>query len=137
MSNAVREFAIALGKIPADIRKELRPALRAAAKGVQKDAQANASWSSRIPRAIKIGVSMSATRGGVTLRVDSRIAPHARPYEGITGRVFRHPLFGNRERWFPQAARPFLQPAVLAGREDVVKAVDEAVDAIATRHGFR
>lgn len=137
MSNPVREFAVAVGNMPAGVRRELRPALRKAAEGVRRDAQSNASWSSRIPAAIKVQTSLSARSGGVTLRVDSSAAPHARPYEGLSGRVFRHPVFGDTDTWVAQHARPFLQPAVDAGRGDVIDAVGKAVDYVAARHGFR
>lgn len=117
-----------------EIRRETRPAIRQAAEPMVAQARANASWSSRIPKAIKL----SNTRRGVTIRVNKAKAPHARPYEDITGGgQFRHPVFGNRARWVSQATRPFLDPAVKAHRGKVRAALVKVVDDAARRHGFR
>lgn len=117
-----------------EVRKETRPAIRKAAEPMVAAAKSNASWSSRIPGAIKL----SNTRRGVTIRVNKAKAPHARPYEGITGGgQFRHPVHGHRSRWVSQATRPFLDPAVKAHRGKVREALVKVVDDAARRHGFR
>lgn len=122
-----------LRDMPKEIRRELAPTLRRVAQPIAAQARANASWSSRIPGAIRVAV----LKRGVSIRVSARKAPHARPYEGITGQTFRHPVFGDRDRWVAQRSRPFLEPAVKAHqakvRDEIVKVVDDA----ARRHGFR
>lgn len=118
----------------ADIRKEIRPAIKKAAEPMVAAAKSNADWSSRIPAAIKL----SSTKRGVDIRVDRKKAPHARPYEGITGgSEFRHPVMGNRDRWVTQATRPFLEPAVKKHQGKLRSALVDVVDEAAKRHGLR
>jgi hypothetical protein len=117
-----------------EIRREIRPAIRKAAEPMVAAARQNASWSRRIPKAIRL----SNTRRGVSIRVNQKKAPHARPYEGITGAdKFRHPVFGNRDKWVDQSTRPFLEPAVQAHRGKVRAELVKVVDDAAQRHGFR
>lgn len=137
-SAGVRLLARNLEGIPKDVRKELRPRLRRAVEPIRAAAQSNASWSSRIPASIKISTSFSGSvSGGVFLRAAAAVAPHARPFEnqGKPG-TFRHPVFGNREVWVPQRARPFLFPAVRAGRDRVIGAVEDAINDAAASAGF-
>lgn len=128
-----------LGAMPADLRRELRPAMRRAAQPILTDAKQRASWSSRIPGAIKIGTSFTARKPGVRLVVNSSKAPHARPYEFGSGRNrnLRHPVFGNREVWVEQSTRPFFFPAVRAGQAGAVREADLAVLTTARANGFR
>lgn len=127
-----------LGKIPLELRRELRPALAAAAQPILQDAKARAGWSSRIPSAITVKSSFSESRPGVRLVVNRAAAPHARAYEGLSsGGRLRHPVFGNREVWVQQPTRPFFFPAVYAGREQVAAATSDALAAAARTSGFR
>lgn len=117
-----------------EVRKEIRPRIRKAAEPMLADARGNASWSSRIPRAIKL----SNTRRGVSIRVDQKRAPHARPYEGIAGAgKFRHPVHGHRNRWVSQATRPFLDPAVRKHRNKVRAELVQLVQDAARNNGFK
>lgn len=133
------QVVVDLRAIPREVRKDLRPALQRAGGAVMADAKGRASWSSRIPGAMRISVLYGRSQG-VMIRVSRRRAPHARAYEGIGARrgnasTFRHPLYGDRNRWYTQATRPYLQPA--ARRAEVRKAVTDVVEAAARRHGFR
>lgn len=136
----IRQLAKDLGKFPAELRKALRPALKAAAEPIATDARGRASWSTRIPRAISVGVRVQRRDPAVYLRVRSSVAPHGRPLEGIRGNeTFRHPLFGRRGKgeWMVQATRPYLAPALEAATESTVLKVAETVDAVARELGFR
>jgi hypothetical protein len=126
-----------LGAIPPDVRREMAPIVRKAAEPVLSQMKANASWSTRIPGAIRVTGGFGASVTGVTFRVDAKRAPHARPYEhdGAEG-TFRHPVYGNRENWVSQAARPFFYRAVQQGAEQVTNAVADGVMEVAQRHGF-
>ena len=123
-------FARACRKAAPEVAVELRTSLRAAGELVASDARSRSSWSHRIPGSIKVrtsGATVSVIAGG-------HAAPDAVPYEhrGLDG-TFRHPLFGNRELWFNQQARPFLTPALRANIEPAMVMVVEALDkAIAT-----
>lgn len=136
--NAVRRLIRDVGRLPDDLRKRLRPAMREAAQPVLADARRRASWSTRIPAALRIATSFTRRQAGVSIVTSQKRAPHARAYEGITGRDnFRHPVFGNREAWVEQKTRPFMGPAVdLHGRR-VVAAVNKTVDDAAREAGFK
>lgn len=124
--------------LPKALRKQLRPALREASSPIVADAKRRASWSTRIPAAIRASTSLRSRKSRVSIVVDRHKAPHARPFEnlGLPG-VFRHPVFGNYDNWVSQKARPFLFPAVFSHVDEVQAAIDRAVNAAATEHGFR
>lgn len=118
---------------------ELRRSVRRAGAGMAKQVKANASWSTRIPGAVKTTTSLRGKRAGVAVRIDARRAPHARPLENL-GRQgsFRHPVHGDRDTWVAQAARLFFFRATSAAF--VGQAQDEILEAmarVATRAGFR
>lgn len=133
--HTVTMLARSLGKVPDELRKELRPQLRAAAEVIRRDMKARASYSTRIPGAIRLDVSFSGRGkgGGVRLRVDSKRAPHARVLErgndGSRSSTFRHPVFGDRDVWVSQPTRPFFFPALEANRDQVKKNISAAVQA--------
>lgn len=116
------------------VRREIRPALKDVAEPMVAAARANASWSTRIPKAIRLSV----LKRGVEIRVSKKRAPHARPYEGIGGNdQFRHPVFGDRSRWVSQKTRPFLDPAVKAHRSKIRPRLFQVVEEAARRHGYK
>jgi Bacteriophage HK97-gp10, putative tail-component len=140
--NSVRMLARDLGRVPVELRAELRPKLLEAGEIVARRARANASWSTRIPDAIKVQALFGRLTGGAVVRVDRSKAPHARALEGLsvhrgtlrrTGGTFRHPVFGDRGVWVDQPTRPYLLPAADAARGDVQDRVADAVRS-ATRH---
>jgi len=139
----VRLLAQQLSAMPAELQKELqgrfRPLIKAAGETVKRATAVKASWSSRIPKALRLQVSFGAKSAGLRLTVLESVAPHARAYEGITDRraIFRHPVFGDEDVWVAQATRPFLWPALQATRGQVVADVEEAIDLAARSVGFR
>lgn len=124
-----------LGAIPPALRRELRPGMLRAAQPVLQEMRRRSSWSSRIPGAISM--TQAGTTFGVRFRVDSGRAPHARPYEndGSPG-TFRHPVYGNRENWVSQAARPFFYGSVADKADEVRDAIGDIVMQVAHEHGF-
>jgi hypothetical protein len=128
--DSVRALAAGFGKVPAELRKELRPRLRTSGEHLRADMRRRASYSSRIPGAIGLTVRFSARGGGIRLNVNSRRAPHARVLErgNLGGRAdtFRHPVFG-RDVWVTQATRPFFFPALKAGRAQIKDNIRGAV----------
>ena len=121
----------ALSRLARDLRKAAPEAalaarlrIRGAAEVVAEDARQRASFSKRIPATVKVrgsGLSVKIIAGGDA-------APDAAPLEnqGRQGQ-FRHPVFGNRDRWVSQQARPFLAPALDAHREMVAREIEDAV----------
>ena len=138
MADEIERLIKDLGKIPDDLRRKLRPRLRAAGRVVADDAKARASWSTRIPRAIRVSTSFTARRPGVSVVVDKKKAPHGRPYEhGGQPGTFRHPRWGDRRSWFEQRARPFLAPALAAKGDTAGRLITEAVDETTRDAGFK
>jgi len=127
----VSELATTFGRIPIEVRAELRPALLQAANLIATQARANSSWSSRIPGAIYAKASFSVS-GGAIVGVDQHKAPEAKVFEhGNIGRretIFRHPVFGHREVWVgTQKVRPYLWPAVEAKKPEALGLIAAAV----------
>lgn len=133
----LRKLIDDLGKIPPDLRKELRPAIRKGAQPVLDQMRRNASWSTRIPPATKISTSLAGSSAGVRIVVNATQAPHARPYEhGGSPGNFRAPGWGDRTRWYPHRARPFFYKALDQKGDEVRKAVAESINEVCKRHGL-
>lgn len=124
------ELTSALSDVPKEFQKQVRPVLRKAAEPIKRDAAQRASWSTRIPKSLAVRVAFSGRKQGVRIIARKKIAPHARTFEGLPGGsrsgYFRHPVFGS-DRWVQQETRPFLVPAMAAGRADVLKGLAGAV----------
>jgi hypothetical protein len=124
-------------------RRRLRAEFTRIGQSTLSDAKSRAgAWSSRIPSAITATPITDTGRGqvGVVFRV-SRSVPHARPYEGISQQgslsYFRHPVYGNTEKWVSQSTRPYLWPAVSGRANDARRAVEKAFEDAARECGFR
>lgn len=130
------EFRRALKKYAPEVAKEFNKESRAVAVRITTVARENASWSRRIPGAIK----PSVTAKGVGVRVVKKIAPHGGLYErggsGDRSGSFRHPVFGNRDVWVTSPTRPFLRPAVEANRDEAMAAMLRAIENAKTKVGL-
>jgi hypothetical protein len=137
-NEAFRDLVQEIGKMPNELRKEIRPMLRRSAQPALAAAKQNASWSSRIPGATRISVGFSKRTPGVALVVNKNKAPHARAYEhgGKDGK-FRSPVFGNRDNWVSHTARPFLWRAAEPWMNRVDADVGEVVDKVSRDLGFK
>lgn len=135
--NAVRRLRRDMGRIPPEVARGLRPAMRDAGQDLITDARRRASWSTRIPGAMRLATSFTRRHAGVSLVVNRHKAPHARPYEGIRGNAsFRRPVFGNRQVWVVTQTRPFAGPAVDLHARSAVAAINRVVDEAAVAAGF-
>lgn len=116
---------------PKELQAGIRTAVKEASGALTDEVRDRAAWSDRIPNAVKTRVSFAQRGSGVTVSVDHKAAPHARPYEGLASGgnrgMFRHPVYGNREVWVGQSTRPFFRPAIEATREDFVDAMTAAL----------
>jgi hypothetical protein len=115
---------------------DLREGLKAAGQDMVDAVRRETAWSTRIPMATSVAVSFAARSTGVTVRVDARRAPEARPINhGGQGGTFWHPVYGNRKNWVSQPARPFSNNIERTpGIEQKVQAV---LDHVAFHAGFR
>lgn len=127
----VLSFSRQLRDVPKDMRRGLRKSIVEASDVLVSRAKSNASWSSRIPDAIKAKAGFG-TRAGVEVIVDSDIAPHARAYEGMANQTmsgyFRHPVFGG-DAWVEESTRPFLRPAIRDTEPLAVERIQAAINA--------
>nr|BFF17134.1 hypothetical protein GCM10025730_06550 [Promicromonospora thailandica] len=110
--------------------------MRAAGQEMFSDARGDASWSSRIPGSLSLRVSLGGSRPGIAIRASLKSAPHARVYEGLLGDTFRHPLFGDRDHWYVERARPYLLPAVERQTEEIVAELTRIVDDVNAQAGL-
>jgi hypothetical protein len=132
VANDVQRFIDHFGQVPKDLKREIRPELRAAGRLVADEAETRAAtFSTKIPRAVKVRVSFAKRQPGVSVIVDKNTAPNARPEEhaGRAG-FFRHMVYGHRDRWVSQEAHPFLAPAAEAKADEAARQVEHAVDRV-------
>jgi hypothetical protein len=112
----------------ADIRREVKPIQAAQKRAVRGLAHAPSDWKKEAARAAKIRVTTRSRSAAVRLTVSGK-GQYPRRARLLNRGRWRHPLFGDRERWFTQTVTPgwFDVPArkgeyVIRGR---VKAVIE------------
>lgn len=117
-------YAEALRNVPKKMRPKVRKAVVDATKEVRSEQARAASWSRRIPSALGVRVGFASPRA--ELRLNSRKAPHGKPYEG-PGREVRWPIFGDRENWGSTATRPFFNPPIFRNFRELREAVEKAV----------
>lgn len=119
------------------IQVELRRGIKAAAQPVVDAVKEDASFSSRIPGAVKLKSSFAAKGASVAVVVDGAAAPEAKAINhGGRGGTFRHPVFGNRDVWVDQAAVPFMATGPRRAQPQADAAMLEAMDRIARSLGF-
>lgn len=137
-STDLRQLYVDLKAVEGNLRVELRKGITAAAKPIVAAVQREASWSSRIPAAVKAKTSFAAKSAGVAITVDSRKAPEGRPLEnaGNTG-TFRHPVFGDTTSWVAQTAHPFFWAGVKNADSQIETAMEAVMDAVAKKAGFK
>ena len=83
--------------------------------------------SEQIPASIHVGQGSPTS---ATVYADS---PNARPIElGL-----RHPLFGDREHWYPMKQRRFLENGAVAAGDAAAEALAMVIDDWARQDGFR
>lgn len=141
----LRQLYVDLKNVPGNLRAELRKGVVAAVKPVVTSVQAQASWSTRIPGAVKTKTSFAAKSAGVSVFVDSTIAPEAAPInnKGNTG-DFRHPVFAdarNQTRdgwtWVAQGAIPFFDKGIASADAAINNAMQAVMDAVIAKAGWK
>jgi hypothetical protein len=135
-----RAVARALRTAQPKLALDLRRQLRAAGQIVADDAkQEIAKVSSRIPPTIKVRTSattVSVVAGGEGVPIGGlfELGNHGGRKSAAASRSgrFRHPVYGNRQKWVNQPMHPFLAPAAQRKALELDAAVTRALDA-ATR----
>jgi len=142
-SDQMAQLARDLHRMGPKGRRALRRRMKPLGAPLLADARSRASWSTRIPDAISVQpiADENRVRLGVQLRVSVQKAPHARAYEGLSNQgnvgYWRHPLFGDTDRWYRQKTRPFAVTAVLAKAAATREALLGAYEDAAREAGFR
>lgn len=120
--------------------KELRTGIKKAAEPARRQVQQNATAvSNRIAAAVPPARVSFAKRGAsVRIAVNAKKAPHARPIEnkGKPG-TFRHPLFGNRNRWIKQPAKPFFWAGIRQADPAISREMDRVIDEVTRKLKFK
>lgn len=111
--NIVRQLIKQYGKVPKELRKDLRGVMRAG--GLQLKRRAEWYWraSSRAQKAIKVTTSTGFKNAGTRVWVDNNVMPFSRAWERILGdNYYIHVPWGNYEAAQPRPNRPGLRPAI-------------------------
>lgn len=117
-----------LKRIDKALPRQLTKALRETAKPVLADAKALVPVrTGALRRSLRIG-----TRRGTTVVIRSK-----EPGAGIVHYGGRHPLFGNRDRWFEQKPSLFIAKAAAKNAARVERDLAEAVERLLRDAGFR
>jgi len=130
-----RDMVRDLRRARPELNKSLRRRLRRAGLIVAATArEIAAQHSERIPPTIKVRVA-GATVSIVGGSEDAPIGPlfelgnTSRKSAAASARgVFRHPVYGNRDRWVNQPMHPYLAPAVATHLPEVEREVVAALD---------
>jgi hypothetical protein len=118
----------------ADLTRRIRDGANVIAEGVKR----RAAWSETIPGSVRVrvtGLSFTISAGGAE-------APSAYPNEAPARRgkqagvPVNHPLWGNREHWYPQRPRPFMLPAAEEDSDKALEAVAAVVNDWGRQNGF-
>lgn len=115
-----RDVIRQLGKFDPALKKATTKRMRVLAGEVVSEARAAASWSATIPAAIR----PTSTATGVGVRVSAKV-PIAVLNERPGG--WRHPLFGDRNHFYSQTARPSVGPVVEKNRVRLVATAEETL----------
>ena len=143
--------------LPVALRRGLNKAAEPCAEGVRRAA----SWSTRIPGAVKVKTSFAARGAKVVVIVDPKIAPEAAALNNKDrDGTFRHPVFADaskprdvRVRWFASAkarhlvtgggwtwveqpARPFMRSGAMSGADQAEQQMLQAIDELIRQAGF-
>lgn len=124
-----RHVVRALGRLEPAVQKQLKGELRKSVVEIVGTARGLASWSQKIPPAIV--PTVTATGAGI------RVKASQVPLAGLAERRhWRHPLFGNKNFWFPQSATASVRPAIRAHEASEVREMNRAVDRAARQVGL-
>jgi hypothetical protein len=101
-----------------------RKRLEAAAEIVAEAARGISSkFSTRIPGSVRV----VTVRGTTYIQAGGATAPNAAPFDPVKP-PSRHPLFGDREHWYNQPYRPFLEEAAESAIDKAVQEYAKVID---------
>jgi len=118
LSRALKEAG--RGDLQRELRREIRsagqPALTAARSAVMGvDFSGGPAGSTGLRGRIAAATRLQVLGSGIRFSVqNAKVDPQygERLVMGSEGKTWRHPLFGNRERWYPQTGQPWFYPTL-------------------------
>jgi hypothetical protein len=129
----MRELRRADPELAKSVKRRIREA-EAPAKRAMVESATNAGMM-KAARAVKVSNRYSGKAARLTLRVDAKIAPNARPLDKPNrGGFNRHPVFGSglltrdKWHWVDQPARRFFDRGADAGFRACEQAMGDALD---------
>jgi hypothetical protein len=128
-----------------DFQIALRRAVKSGAQNMVSAVKAEAAWSSRIPKSVKVKSSFAAKGASVSVYVDPKVAPEAAPLNnGGSGGRFRHPVFADVKNevrrgwtWVDQNARPFFDVPTQREGTNTQNLIAKEVDAVLAKAGIK
>lgn len=104
---------------------------------VVREADADAP-ASKIHGSLSSKAKVSKNGINIQMRISGAKSKGAGPaFESISGKpTFRHPLFGDRQHWYTQAADPFLRPALDRNASEAERQMAEVIDDAASQSGW-
>jgi hypothetical protein len=120
----------------ASVRRELRKAVREEGEILLASIKTKAAWSSRIPGATSIAVTLGVKSANVRIRTDKKKAPHARPFDrGTSTGKLRHPVFARGAdkatwSWTTEPTRPFFFVTIGARDAATTRRFNDVVDQV-------
>jgi hypothetical protein len=130
----VKELRTGLREVLNPIRDEVKAAYRASPSARGGVRRRGGSLRGALARATRVEVRTSGKMAGARLRVDGRKMPAGQrslpAYREGYKRPWRHPVYGDRDTWVSQAARPVFDRTVSRHEADADRAVDEVLDGI-------
>ncbi len=117
-----------------DLKAELRKGQRKAFTPLQKEIKLEAAaalpgmYAGVMAKAVKVSVRTGFARTVFTVRIYARGKVELRDVRSINAGRIRHPLFGNRRRWYTTQVRPGFVDRPVDRNWDRV--VDESADAV-------
>lgn len=140
MEEGFRPYLRGINKWDKTVRKELRTELRASGEMIASGSRLLAAAHSKsIPPTIKVRTGIQSERAEVQIRAGGGNVPIAGLFElgnkgggkskaGATRKKFRHPLFGDKGKWYEQDMHPYIAPMVRLRQAAVTKRVKSAVE---------
>ena len=135
------------------LRRDLLREMRSAARPLVPDLQsavrslpdvspafAEPSLREAVAQQITVGARLTGRSTGVKVAVGTKKDPRGFRFAGrkLNRRSgWKHPVYGNREAWVTQTGREWFEPTILQRREEMQRAVMDAVEAMARRIAAR
>lgn len=123
---AARDLQVELSKAQREAFKPLAPEIRLEALAILPG-----GYGPTMANAVKVSVRSNLARATVTANIFARARKELRDVVAVNRGLLRHPLFGNRNRWYAQKVRAgFVTRAVNRLEDRIGRESTDALDRI-------